>query len=72
MKLAKQSLKESISQTNRVKTDLLTHSKVELFILVNGKVDSVMVSVSRHGLMVQNTSANGEIIEHMDRVNLSM
>jgi hypothetical protein len=55
-----------------VKIDLLTHSKVELFILVNGKVDSVMVSVSRHGLMVQNTSANGEIIEHMDRVNLSM
>jgi hypothetical protein len=72
MKLAKQSLKESISQTNRVKIDLLTHSKVELFILVSGKVDSVMVSVSRHGLMVQNTSANGEIIEHMDRVNLSM
>ena len=72
MKLEKQLLKEFINQTNRVKTDLHTLSKVVLFTLVNGKVDSEMVLVSKHGLMAQNTSANGETTEHMDKANLSM
>ena len=72
MKLEKQLLKEFINQTNRVKTDLHMLSKVVLFTLVNGKADSEMVLANKHGLMAQNTSANGETIEHMDKANLSM
>jgi hypothetical protein len=50
-----------------VSKGLHTSSRLELFILDNGKVDSGMDLENKRGLMVQSTQENGEKIEPMEK-----
>ena len=59
-------------QTNPVNKDHHTNSKLVLSILVSGREDSVTDLENRPGLMVLNMQENGEKIELMAKVDLSM
>ena len=58
--------------TNLEKADLLMSSNQALFTLESGKEDSVMVKVSKNGLMVLCTLENGAITELTERASLFM
>ena len=58
--------------TNLEKADLLTSSNQALFTLESGKEDSVMVKVSKNGLMVPCILENGAITELTERASLFM